>query len=394
MILTFSKLYANVFQKKYRGWLIGLMMLISLAVFAIYRNTQPSKNNPTPPQSHAFEPAALLPQAAIWHPAGDNALVYQPYDTEIEPTRLFWMEGVPRQWDVFLIGSTDESAHLLWLNTDGRLWYSQINPDGTQKLLALNLVSGSIQAMTAVRLSDGSLAILWQNERSTLGIIWVDALGRKIAEQTLGNNITHFDIAADKNGTIFLSWASASQGGQAEISVLSLTPDAIGNLDVADASSLSVPIQTSDWLDTLRILVDEEWAYLFWGINSADNPQATAFEVKPFPKSAVRPNTPLPDTTPFALTLAESDESIPLRWAGEVHNWDELRAQLALTAYLDGQWTAVLLNFGDGAYAGYELLSNLPADASQPRILIRYGQRTAAWVHINSAGQLIQAIIR
>ncbi len=394
MILTISKHYANSFLKKYSVWLLGLIVLTAIAGFAVNRNTQPSNNHSTPPQSHAFEPATLLSQAAIWHPAGDFALVYQPYDTEIEPTRLFWMEGVPRQWNAFLIGSTDESAHLLWLNTDGRLWYSQINPDGTQKLLALNLVSGSIQAMTAARLSDGSLAILWQNERSTLGIIWVDALGRKIAEQTLGNNITHFDIAADKNGTIFLAWASASQGGQTEISVLSFTPDTIGKLDLADASHFDLTIQTSDWLDTLRILVDEKWAYLFWGLNSAENPQATAFAVKAFLKASYRPNAPLPDSTPFALTLSENMQSITLRWAGEVHNWDKPRAQLALTAYLDGQWTAVLLNFADGAYAGYETLSNLPADASQPRVLIRDGQRTAAWVRINSAGQLIQTIIR
>lgn len=389
MILTISKLYANGFLKKYRAGLLGVIILTLLAGFAIHQNTQAPKTQTGIIQSHAFEPAALLPHAAIWHPAGDTALLYQPYDGSIEPTRLFWMEGIPHQWDVFLTGSNDESAHLVWLNTDGKLWYSQINPDGTKKLLALNLVFGNVQAMTATRLPDGNLAIIWQNERQALGIIWVDALGRKIAEQMITTNTTHFDLTADSKGTLYLTWAST----QRQISILSFTTEAIGNLDIDDANHFDLTLPASDWLDTLRILVDDEWAYVIWGINTAGNPQTTHFKVSPFLKSDIRPNVPLPEIAPFALMLVENDESIPLRWAGEVQNGDEPRAQLPLTAYLERQWTAILLNFADGGYVGYEILSDQPANASQPRVLIWGGQRAAAWVRINSDGQLVQEII-
>lgn len=387
MILTISKLYANGFLKKYGVGLLGLIILTLLAGFAIHQNTQPSKNQTDVTQSHAFEPAGLLPHAAIWHPAGDNALLFQPYD-DSEPTRLFWMEGIPRQWDVFLTGSSDESAHLVWLNTDGKLWYSQINPDGTKKLLALNLVFGNVQAMTATRLLDGNLVIIWQNERQALGIIWVDVLGRKIAEQTITTHATHFDLVADNKGALYLTWASTQR-----ISILSFTTEAIGNLDIDDASYFDLSLPTSEWLDTLRILIDDEWVYVIWGINTAENPQTTRFEVSPFLKSDIRSNVPLPEVTPFTLTLVENNENIPLRWAGEVQNWDESRAQLPLTAYLEQQWTAILINFADGGYVGHEILSDQPANASQPRVLIWQGQRAAAWVRINSDGQLIQEII-
>ncbi|KAB2862917.1 MAG: hypothetical protein F9K46_06475, partial [Anaerolineae bacterium] len=284
--------------------MLGLFILMGLAGLAINRDPAPSKNEKPIPQSHAFEPAALLPHAAIWHPAGDNALLFQPYD-DSEPTRLFWMEGIPRQWDVFLTGSSDESAHLVWLNTDSKLWYSQINPDGTKKLLALNLVFGNVQAMTATRLLDGNLVIIWQNERQALGIIWVDALGRKIAEQTITTHATHFDLVADNKGALYLTWALTQR-----ISILSFTTDAIGNLDIDDASHFDLSLPASEWLDTLRILVDDEWAYVIWGVNTAENPQTTRFEVSPFLKSDIRPNGPLPEIAPFALVLVENDESI------------------------------------------------------------------------------------
>ncbi|MBZ0316978.1 MAG: hypothetical protein K8L91_11220 [Anaerolineae bacterium] len=387
MILTISKLYANGFLKKYSVWMLGLFILIGLAGLAINRNSTPSENENSILQSHAFEPAALLSHAAIWHPVGDNALLFQPYD-DSEPTRLFWMEGIPRQWNAFPIGSSDDSAHLVWLNTDGKLWYSQINPDGTPKLLALNLVSGDVRAMTATCLFDGNLVIIWQNERQALGMIWVDTLGRKIAEQTITTNATHFDLAADRKGALYLTWASTQQ-----ISILSFTTEAIGNLDIDDASHFDLSLPTSEWLDTLRILIDDKWVYVIWGINTAGNPQTTHFEVSPFLKSDIRPNVPLPEVAPFALMLVENDESIPLRWDGEVQNWDEPRAQLPLTAYLEQQWTAILLDFADGGYIGYEILFDQPANASQPRVLIWDGQWAAAWVRINADGQLVQEIM-
>ncbi|MBI5930695.1 MAG: hypothetical protein HY862_15405 [Chloroflexi bacterium] len=364
--------------------------------FALNRdhNQQVKEERQTTPTllSHAFEPAALLSQAAIWHPANDNALIYQPYDTGTEAIRYFWMEGVPRQWDAFPISSRDDSAHLVWLNTDGKLWYSQINPDGSRKLLALNLAPNEVQAMVATRSPNGSLVIAWQKTNNTLGVILIDALGRKLAEQTLVPNATHFDLTGDPAGGLYLVWATTPQAGQRRVSALPFTTDTIGTIDVDQASYFDLPIPASDWLDTVRILVDDEWVYLIWGINTATSPEVTTFEFRPLLKADIRPHEFLPNSVQAPLVLSTSGIPVPLRWAGRVQNWDVAGAQFALTAYFDNQWTAVLVNFANGAYTGYENLSDVPANASQPRIMITNGQQVVAWVRINSDGQLIQEI--
>lgn len=400
MILTISKRYANSFLKKY-GWLIPSMVVaIGIAGFVATRPdhpTEPSKDSQPVTQmalSHALEPAVLVPNAAIWHPAGENALIFQPFDTEVKPLRYHWMEGTPHQWDMFPIAALADAAHLVWVNTDGKLWYSQINPDGTQRLLAINLVPSNVEAIAAARLPNGDLVILWRLTTRKLGITLMDARGRKITDQILVNNAALGDIVIDSGGQLYLAWTTTPQNGKHQLSVLPVEANQIGEIEPTQAIKFDLTTQVNEWLDTLRLVVDATWAYLIWGVNSTSQPEVTQFAYRSILKADLESDTPPPNTPSVPLVLYYDEVAVSLRWVGRVQNWDESSAQLSLTAYLNQQWTGVLLNFADGNLSSYETLSDLPANASPPTVLIAYGKRTAAWVRMDSDGHLIQEIIR
>lgn len=401
----------NLFFKKY--WIIlafGVGIILGMGLIFLLPSGEPTESPPHVPSPHilqlrpvnAFEPAALLPEAVIWHPAGDTALIYQPYDRDLDPIRYFWMEGTPQQWSAFPVNAAEPFAHLIWLNTDGKLWYSQIHADGSRKLLVINLVVGGAQKMVATPLWDGRLVVTWQSniDPHALSVIIVDARGRPIQEKRLVDEADHFDMTADNEGNLHLIWTPPPLEGQRNLYLLKFTPESLEITENAVSQAAYLPMNTdaNSWLDTIRVLTDDEWVYLLWGVNTAAAPDFTEFKYAAIREQEVSTGGELAVSNQFNLNLTYEDETVHLRWVGHIVDAEisvtARTVQLPMTAYIEGQWQPILVKFSEGAMAEYDILSDLSADASPPTVLVdEDGPIAAAWGRIDGVGRLVQEVI-
>jgi hypothetical protein len=320
-----------------------------------------------------------LEKAIIWHPAGEDVLVYEPLDRQTDAIRYDWVVGIPHDWRV-VPANVIGDQHLLWMNTDSRLWRSEINEDGEQILGVLPVGGFNVLDYGAISLTDELTLMWWQSINGiskAVYIVVVDQRGRPLGQRQLLPDADQFTLTMQL-GRVYLTWTTESTDGYslhyAEIPVNELLR--VENVETS-GMSLQISTEVGEWIDSLQIIVDIQEITVIWGIMGIDSPDHADFQGVVWKRSgsSVEPTT-------FELHIENDDTK--LRWVGRIDSQPNIsRSQLVLNAFLGGKWRAILVEIDKGDVASYEVISDVEANASATHIWIsEEGHITAAWARI------------
>ena len=380
------------------GAIIVLIGIILTASQVEVNSTQPSLANDrsdwfsktyTPVSS--LETPALLGNAIIWHPAGEDALVYERLDGESDPIRYEWVVGNPHDWQM-IQASEGNDQHLIWLNTELQLWRSEINANGEQILAPILIDAFDVLDFGGVALSDGVSLIWWQalnGVKKSIYILVLDQWGRPLNEQTLLEDADQFALSVQV-GQARIAWIDVSNVD--DESILHYVERPIDTLfgveDIqVEEGDFSIPMDDGEWIESLHLQANSEEISLIWGIMNIDSPDNTRFQGVTWESN----NAP-EATNIFEIQLNDGDTK--LRWMGRVNSQQPAPDTLfAVNAYLDEKWQAILVDIGDKGVLSYEIIDGLPANASAPHIWIdENGSMTASWATIQHE-KILQHVI-
>lgn len=368
---------------------LGLGLLTILAtIFLLHFRQKPSADAPIKAAQsnlapvHGLESPALLPNALIWHPANSNTLVFQPLDERPSIT-YGWIIGIPQQWAIHPSAASN-SYHLLWRNTAGELWRSQINLDGEQSLSPLLISNKAVKNFATLSLSSGQTLILWQSQadyRSPLSLLVIDQWSRPLFQQdNFIPDAQFFAATTDSAGQTHLIWTSFLNDSHYPLYHATLER-AEAALILKQTQLYSIESPPTAWLDSLHFFSDGNSLSALWGMTDIASPDHSTFAGITWTNPA--------ELSPFTLSLPDYPDA-RFRWIGTVQSAAPLSNKpIVLTAALTDTWQALLLYLDNGQLSSYQLLSEQVANASAPTVWIDANQQiSAAWHAINPSGQL------
>lgn len=338
--------------------------------------------------------------AVIWQPADrGSALVYSDLTQPERRLELLPFADVrPARWRA--VPAEDDTFHLIWWETSGRLLSAHIGGAG-------DTLRGPIQL--AYNAQKDFVALPYQRNRAL--VLWLDADTRQIMATNLDSTgvFIHTPLhtraaflaaAADTTGMARLAWLSPSDPGAWDLSIatVDMAAPAMGTTDVLHTITLNAQESIASFATGL----DATHTYVFWSVAGVAIPDRERLFMLSFPHGEpdrlsvaeltfpvnFRPERVEQPASPGLALLDtrvdDGDNPAALRWPYALpQQADVLPVILALRD--DGTWRPAVLFLRSGVPIGFQVIA--PDVLSTPPTLSTGadGTLSAAWYSVTGA---------
>ena len=302
---------------------------------------------------------AVLPDAVIWRPLGDSALIYSHLSGNPQH-RHDWLRGIPDRW---MAWAAPNAIHMVWRDLFGQLWSAVLTPNGEQITAPIEIATGEVAEFFVIPLRDDRYGIFYRvNDTVSARVVSVD--GRPLSAQFVRNGVAQFAVTGAED-TIHMAWREDNQlfAGQISLSAnLLLIPDE------AERLVTRFDLSPDAWVSSLNTLLVDDMPAVMWGISDSATPDRERYE------GLILSDSEESSGQPFDLTLPDASG---LRWAYIHQN------RVTLSARINAAWRPVLVEMSAQGPQGFQVIDGPPATGGP----VGFWDDHFAWVTVDTEGQ-------
>jgi hypothetical protein len=347
--------------------------------------------------------AASPDPVLLWRPLdAETPLTYQmPGAPEHILPLLPYADLHPRRWQA--APAVGEGLHLVWMEMDGRLRSTLIDSQGTTVRGPIELASAVDPGFVLLGQRDYSAAVFWINNRQgQAAAVQIDAEGRPGPVQNLiASRVSFLAAGITQTDQVVLAWLSPAAPREWVLSFQTLrAPD----FEIAAPETLhQFTLAPDETIVSFSMGMDQTHRYVLWSVFEAKAPDAERFFVLTFPAAqpgnctvseiqlparfdgpARRLKNSRLEAGPIQRVTVPTQPAV-LRWPRPAQGQFDV-LPVALSVRTRGGWQPGVIYFQQGQLAGFQIVSDHPADAGSPALAVSpSGNMFLAWLGLKAA---------